>query len=110
MRLANFYVKLYLNLCKEKNQVANIKSQKKRNITNEQKHQANKAKKSRIATTVRAYRALIAKAELEQAEVKLNEIYSLIDRARLDSVYHINTASRKKAALAKLLTEAKQAK
>ncbi len=90
--------------------MANIKSQEKRNITNEQKHQANKSKKSRIATAVRSYRALITKSELDNAEAKLNEIYSLIDRARLDNVYHLNTASRKKAALAKLLTEAKRAK
>lgn len=83
--------------------MANIKSQKKRIITNEIAHQANKSKKSRIATEVKKYKELIAKADLESAKKQLDNLFSLIDRARLDNVYHQNTANRKKAELAKLL-------
>lgn len=90
--------------------LANIKSQKKRIVTNEIAHQANKAKKSRIATEVRKYRELVKKGEFENAEKALNSLFSLIDRARLDGVYHKNTASNKKSTLAKLLSDAKNAK
>ena len=96
-------------MTKERNKLANIKSQKKRIVTNEIAHQRNKSKKSRIATEVRKYKELITKGDFETAQVKLNEIFSLIDRARLDNVYHINTASSKKSKLAKLLSDAQKA-
>ena len=85
--------------------MANIKSQKKRIITNEIAHQANKSKKSRIATEVRKYKEQIAKGDLESAKKQLDTLFSLIDRARLDNVYHQNTVNRKKADLAKLLNK-----
>ncbi len=85
--------------------MANIKSQKKRIVTNEIAHQANKSKKSRIATEVRKYKEQIAKGDFENAKKQLDTLFSLIDRARLDNVYHQNTASRKKAELAKLLNK-----
>ncbi len=88
--------------------MANIKSQKKRIVTNEIAHQNNKSKKSRIATEVRKYKELITKGDFESAATKLNEIFSLIDRARLDHVYHQNTASSKKSKLAKLLSDAQK--
>ena len=90
--------------------MANIKSQKKRIITNEIAHQANKSKKSRIATEVKKFKAEIAKGDFNAAQTKLNELFSLIDRARLDNVYHKNSASSKKSKLAKLLSDAQQAK
>jgi len=90
--------------------VANIKSQKKRIITNEQAHMANKSKKSRIATEVRKYREQIAAKDFAAAEKTLSSVFSLIDRARLDHVYQSNTASRKKANLARELSSAKNAK
>ncbi len=87
--------------------MANIKSQKKRIVTSEVARVANKSKKSRIATEIRKFREQIAEKNFEQAEATLREIVSLIDRARLDNVYHANTASRKKAGLAKELHTAK---
>lgn len=89
--------------------MANIKSQKKRIITNEQARVANKAKKSRIATEIRKFREQIKANDLTAAEATLREVVSLIDRARLDNVYHANTASRKKAGLARELNSAKTA-
>ncbi len=87
--------------------MANIKSQKKRIITSEAARVANKSKKSRIATEIRKFREAIKANELSQAEEILKNVFSLIDRARLDNVYHINTASRKKANLARELNNAK---
>lgn len=89
--------------------MANIKSQKKRIVTNEQSRIANKSKKSRIATEIRSFREAIANKDFETADTKLKLVVSLIDRARLDNVYHANTASRKKAGLARELFLAKNA-
>ncbi len=87
--------------------MANIKSQKKRIVTSEQCRIANKSKKSRIATEIRNFCEAIANKDFETADAKLKTIVSLIDRARLDNVYHDNTASRKKAGLARELYNAK---
>lgn len=89
--------------------MANIKSQKKRIVTSEAARLANKSKKSRIATEIRKFREQITAKEFDQAEASLREIVSLIDRARLDNVYHANTASRKKASLARELHNARTA-
>ncbi len=89
--------------------MANIKSQKKRIVTSEAARLANKSKKSRIATEVRKFREQIAAKDFDQADMTLKTIVSLIDRARLDNVYHANTASRKKANLARELHTAKSA-
>ncbi len=90
--------------------MANIKSQKKRIITSEQARIANKSKKSRIATEIRKFREQVAAKDFAQAEKSLSNVFSLIDRARLDNVYQINTASRKKASLSRELSSAKAAK
>ena len=89
--------------------MANIKSQKKRIVTSEAARLANKSKKSRIATEIRKFREQITAKEFDKAEATLREIVSLIDRARLDNVYHANTASRKKANLARELHNARTA-
>ncbi len=90
--------------------MANIKSQKKRIITSEAARVANKSKKSRIATEIRKFREMIVAKEFDKADLALRDIFSLIDRARLDTVYQANTASRKKASLSKELFTAKNAK
>ena len=90
--------------------MANIKSQKDRIITNEKAHQLNKSKKSRIATEARKFRELITAGDFKAAEEQLKLVIGLIDRARLDNVYHSNTASRKVANLSKTLSDAKAKK
>lgn len=89
--------------------MANIKSQKKRIVTNEKARQANKAKTSRVNTEARKFRELVEAKKFDEANKQLNIVFSLIDRARLDNVYASNTASRKKANLAKLLDKAQKA-
>ncbi len=87
--------------------MANIKSQKKRIITSENARIANKSKKSRIATEIRKFREALTAKDFANAEAILKEVVSLIDRARLDNVYQVNTANRKKAGLARELYNAK---
>ena len=90
--------------------MANIKSQKDRIITNEKAHQLNKAKKSRIATEIRKFRELLAGSKVKEAEEQLKVVIGLIDRARLDNVYHSNTAARKVSTLSRSLSNAKAKK
>ena len=80
-----------------------IKSQKKRVITNEKANERNAAKRTRVRNSVKKFRAAIAAGDVELAKKLLPETISLIDRAKSDGVYKDNTASRKVARLSKEL-------
>jgi len=77
----------------------NIKSQKKRVLTNERNRQRNIATKSRLRTYVKnAMEAIEAKNE-DQVKALLPDTLSEIDRAAADGIIHPNTAARKKSFL-----------
>ena len=78
--------------------MANHKSAKKRIRTNKRRNELNKAVDSRIKTTVRKALGETDKAE---AEKLYKEAISLLDKSTTKGKIHINTASRKKAALTK---------
>ena len=90
--------------------MSNIKWKKKRIQIAKAENSQNKSKKSRISTEVRNFRGLIEAKKFDEAQKALDNLFSLIDRARLDNVYKANTASRKKASLARELSNAKTAK
>ena len=78
--------------------MANIKSQKKRNVTNEKSRQRNRAIKSELKTYVKkAQNAEENKAEAVRVAIKK------IDQAAAKGILHKNTAARKKSALARSL-------
>ena len=79
--------------------VANIKSQEKRILISNEERMQNKSKKARIATEVKKFRTALTESDMKKAEELLRNCVSLIDSARLDGVYHKNTASRKVSAL-----------
>ncbi len=85
----------------------NIKSQKKRVITNEKANLINTAKRSRVRNAIKKYEAAIEAKDVAQAEVLLKETISLIDIARHDGIYKDNTASRKISRLTKQLNAIK---
>jgi len=85
----------------------NIKSQKKRVITNEKASLINTAKRSRVRNAIKKYEAAIEAKDVAQAEVLLKETISLIDIARHDGIYKDNTASRKISRLTKQLNAIK---
>ncbi len=85
----------------------NIKSQKKRVITNEKASLINTAKRSRVRNAIKKYEAAIEAKDVAQAEVLLKETISLIDVARHDGIYKDNTASRKISRLTKQLNAIK---
>ena len=85
--------------------MANIKSAQKRIDVNAKKNAENKAKKSKIATYVKKYKALIAENKLDEATKFLSELISLIQSSK---IYKDNTVSRKVASLSKMLSDAKK--
>ena len=85
----------------------NIKSQKKRVITNEKARVNNVAKRSKVRNAIKKYEAAIEAKDVATAEKLLTETISLIDIARHDGIYKDNTASRKISRLTKQLNAIK---
>jgi small subunit ribosomal protein S20 len=81
--------------------VANIKSQIKRNLTNEKARQRNKAVKSSLKTAVRRFRAAADAGERDQATAALREASRRLDKAASKGVIHPNQAANKKSAMAR---------
>ncbi len=83
--------------------MANIKSQKKRNITNAKRAERNKSVRSELKSRVKSATATIGEDgndELVRAAVKR------IDSAASKGVIHKNTAARKKSRLMKKVNAA----
>ncbi|ATW48474.1 30S ribosomal protein S20 [Streptomyces xantholiticus] len=80
--------------------MANIKSQIKRNKTNEKARQRNKAVKSSLKTAIRKAREAVATGDVEQATVAARAASRQLDKAVSKGVIHKNAAANKKSALA----------
>jgi small subunit ribosomal protein S20 len=83
--------------------MANIKSQKKRNITNAKRHERNKSVKAEVKTRTKRVEATLGtddNAEAVRAAVKR------IDTAASKGIIHKNTAARKKSRLMKKVNAA----
>ncbi|MCQ2814707.1 MAG: 30S ribosomal protein S20 [Bacilli bacterium] len=87
--------------------MANIKSQIKRNKTNEQARLRNKAAKSAIRSEMKKVREAVAAKDLKSAESLLVSAFKLIDKSVSDHVQHANTAARQKSELSKLVNSIK---
>jgi small subunit ribosomal protein S20 len=83
--------------------VANIKSQIKRNATNEKRRLRNKAVKSELKTVVRSFREAQSSGDAEQAEAALRAASRKLDKAVSKGVIHRNQAANRKSAMAKKL-------
>jgi small subunit ribosomal protein S20 len=81
--------------------VANIKSQIKRNKTNEKAHERNKAVKSELKTAVRNTRKAIAGGDKTAAEAALKTATKKLDKAVSKGVIHANQAANRKSSIAK---------
>jgi small subunit ribosomal protein S20 len=80
--------------------VANIKSQKKRNITNEKARQRNVAVKSALKTAVRRVRTAAASGDADAAATALATASKALDKAASKGVIHKNQAANPKWGLA----------
>ena len=81
--------------------MANIKSQIKRNKTNEKARERNKAVKSELKTQVRRTREAIAAGDKEAAQQALAKATKKLDKAVSKGVIHENQAANRKSAIAK---------
>jgi len=81
--------------------VANIKSQMKRNRTNEKRRLRNKAVKSELKTHVRRTRQAIDDGDKTAAQDALRTAARKLDKAVSKGVIHKNQAANRKSALAK---------
>jgi len=80
--------------------VANIKSQEKRNRTNERRRLRNKSVKSSLHTAVRGFREAVESGDKDKAAELLVSTNRQLDKAASKGVIHDNQAANKKSALA----------
>ena len=81
--------------------VANIKSQIKRNRTNEKARLRNKAVKSSLKTSVRKFREAAAAGDATVASAAAREASKALDTAVSKGVIHTNQAANRKSAIDK---------
>jgi small subunit ribosomal protein S20 len=81
--------------------VANIKSQKKRILTNEKARQRNAAVKSELKTVIRSVNEAVAKADKDAAGTALATASRKLDKAVSKGVIHKNQAANRKSAISK---------
>ena len=87
--------------------MANIKSQIKRNRTNEEARERNKAAKSAVRTSIKKVKLAVEKKDLVNAEKLLIEAERLIDKSVSDGIQHKNTGARQKSEIRKLVNSLK---
>ena len=83
--------------------MANIKSQIKRNKTNEKARLRNKAVKSSLKTAVKKFRTAADAGDIAVATTLLAAASRSLDKAASKGVIHKNQAANRKSALAKQL-------
>jgi len=81
--------------------VANIKSQIKRNTTNEKRRLRNKAVKSELKTLVRSFRQAAASGDAVATGSALAAASRKLDKAASKGVIHKNQAANRKSAMAR---------
>jgi len=79
--------------------MANIKSQKKRILTNEKARQSNQHFRSHMRTMIKKALAALTGGDKTVVEPAVRDAVSAIDRACTKGVIHRNSASRKKSEL-----------
>lgn len=83
--------------------MANIKQQKKRDITNNKKRLLNNSFASSLKTAVKAIEAAVVAGDKAKAQEAFNFACKKIDKAVTKGLHHKNYAARQKSRLAKAL-------
>ena len=83
--------------------MANIKSQEKRNRTNERRRLRNKSVKSSLHTAVRGFREAVESGDKDKAAELLVSTNRQLDKAASKGVIHKNQAANRKSALSRVL-------
>lgn len=79
--------------------MANIKSQKKRILTNAKATARNKAVKSELRTHIRKFREAAAAGDVEKAQEYARVANRALDKAASKGVIHRNQAANRKSAI-----------
>ena len=87
--------------------MANIKSQIKRNRTNEEARKRNASATSACRTAAKKVRLAVEAKDLAKAEEALKVAFRLIDKTVSDGIQHENTAARQKGELQRLVNSIK---
>jgi small subunit ribosomal protein S20 len=85
--------------------VANIKSQKKRILTNERNRLRNQSVRSSLRTAIRSVREAANAGDKERAGALLVATNRQLDKAASKGVIHKNQAANKKSALAQTVSK-----
>ncbi len=83
--------------------MANIKQQKKRDITNSKKNLLNSSFKSSLKTAIKNFEVLVEAGDKAAAQEAFNYACKKIDKSVSKGIYHKNHAAHQKSRLAKLL-------
>ena len=86
--------------------MANIKSQIKRNKTNERRAVANKAVRTALKTSTKKVRTAVSEGDAEAALERSREAARALDKAASRGVIHKRTAARRKSRLARAANSA----
>jgi small subunit ribosomal protein S20 len=81
--------------------VANIKSQIKRNKTNQKANDRNRAVRSELKTSIRQAREAISSGDKDKAQAAVKVASRKIDKAVSKGVVHKNQAANRKSSIAK---------
>ena len=81
--------------------MANIKSQKKRVLTNEKARQRNKAVKSELKTATKRVQAAIEAGDADAARAAALAASRLLDKAASKGVIHASQAANRKSGIMK---------
>ncbi|MBQ9690880.1 MAG: 30S ribosomal protein S20 [Eggerthellaceae bacterium] len=90
--------------------MANIKSQKKRIITNEKARMRNKAVKSELKTAIRAVREAVAANDAKATATAATRACRLLDKAQAKGIIHKNQAANRKSGVMQLANTVASAK
>ena len=83
--------------------MANIKQQKKRNLTSQKQRLINASLKSSLKTAIKNVQKLVEAKDKEQAQAALLVAFSKLDKAVSKGFLHQNNAARHKSSLQKLV-------
>lgn len=81
--------------------MANIKSQKKRVLTNEKAHQRNKAYKSELKTAIKRVHVAIEAGDADAAKTAALAASRMLDRAASKGIIHKSQAANRKSGIMK---------
>ena len=81
--------------------MANIKSQKKRVLTNEKAHQRNKAFKSELKTAIKKAQTAIEAGDAAAAKAAALDASKLLDKAASKGIVHKRQAANRKSGIMK---------